>query len=244
MRERAVSNTLGFIVIFSLVLFSLVLVSTAGLGGLQDTRDATMSLNAEQSMESLGNAIEDVHRENESRRTASMRLGRGTLETGEETEITVTNGTDGFTQTIDPIVYRLDDTKIAYEGSAIVREQEQGARTLRPPSFVLTDDEAIIPVVNTTSAASGSVGGTTAQVRLRRTGSETKVLDVDASEDVEIVVETTVLRAQAWERTLEDLDPSSDICTVSGGGTTVTCTKDVDGTLVTRHVQVEYAFEG
>lgn len=247
MSDRAVSNTLGFIVIFSLVLFSIALISTAGIQGLQDTRDATMSQNAELSMQNVADAVQDVHRENESRRTASIRLGRGTLQPGPLTTINVTvspsSGDDvELNGTFRPIVYRLDDTVIAYEGTSVIREQREGAALVREPSFVLEDDHVVVPVVNTTNATGGTVSGSTAQLEMRRTGSRTHQTVIDSgSPTVEIDVDSTELRTDVWE---EWLAPRTTSCTRIGPRK-LHCEKDLttgstSAAVVARHVEIEY----
>lgn len=247
--DRAVSNTLGFVIIFSIVLFSLALVSTAGLSGLQDTRDATMSRNAELSMLDVASAIEDVHRKGETRRTAGMRLGRGRLQPGDQVTINVSITETGggpvpgspWSIPIDPIVYQLEKTMISYEGTAVVREQAEGASSVREPAMIFNDDGAIVPLVATDAPENPTaIGSSTAQVRLRRSGANVYVIDETNPVNVTIGVNTTDHRADVWHDVLsEKVNGGCDV-----GQETVTCTQTgVDGPVIVRKVDVGYQIQ-
>lgn len=257
MTDRAQSNTLGFILLFSVLLASLGVVATAGVDTLESGRDVATSQNVEQSMVELAGAGTDVHRENVSVRTARMRLGNGQLRAGEETEITVEVGgnlaTVGGTQvdgvTLQPITYGLDGRQVTYEGTAVVRQQDGGSVLVREPDFHLDPDGGVVvvPVVNTTSVGDiDSVGGGNAEVRLLRGGANTTV--IDGASSFTLTVDPPAARVDAWETALESTAESSTDCSVDTPSDTVVydCSSlgPDEPTIVLRLVTVEFELSG
>lgn len=258
MTDRAQSNTLGFILLFSVLLASLGVVATAGVDTLESGRDVATSQNVEQSIRELADAGTDVHRENVSVRTARMRLGSGQLRVGEATEITVnTTDTTGVTDSVTigdtdvkevsarPITYSLDGRQVTYEGTAVVRQQDGGSVLVREPDFHLDPDGGVItvPVVNTTPVGdTDSVGGGQAEVRLLRNGANTTIIDGSDVNGFNLTVDPPAGRVDAWEAALESSAESSPDCSVDpspGGGMSYTCSPfNDDATIIVRHVKV------
>lgn len=241
MHNRAVSNTLGYVLLFAVVITSLTVVGTVGVGSLEDARDGTLLMNAEQSMQGVASAAGDVHREDVSR-TSRVRIRRGSLQPGDETTITVRvlDSSDGSTTTVTktfkPIVYRSKDVRVVYEGGAVIRQQDGGSVAIREPSYVLSQDRAIVPVVGTTpnSESSESVSGSNAQVHLSRLDSQVKQpTTLDSGDEITVQVDTSGRRTGAWNEILESV--SGPGCLMSGpasGPAEVTCTINSDDTAV------------
>ncbi|WP_226010298.1 DUF7289 family protein [Halomicrobium salinisoli] len=250
MTDRGQSNTLGFILLFSIVLASLGVVATAGVDTLESGRDVATSQNVEQSFRELAGAATDVHRENVSSRTARMRLGNGQLEVGEDTEITVdvdsTADTEVDELSVTPITYSIDDRDVTYEGTAVVREEGGGSILVRKPDFHLDADGGlvVVPVVQTSQVGdTASVGGGQAEVRLLRGDADVTVVRPDSSTDVTLTVDPPDSRVEAWETALES---ASDGCSVDSDGTEAwaECPVSDDDTVIVRHVEVEFEFGG
>lgn len=257
MTDRAQSNTLGFVLLFTVVLASLGVVATAGVDTLQSGRDVATSQNVEQSMVELAGAGTDVHRENVSTRTVRMRLGNGQLQVGDETQITVEVGGGHPTvggQTIDgvgvdPITYSLDGHQVSYEETAVVRQQDGGSVLVREPDFHLDPAGGVItvPVVNTTQVGdAASVGGGQAEVRLLRGEAGTRI--VDGAGTFTLTVDPPADRVGAWKTALQSTAESSGSCGVSVGGSGDTVSYDCSGlsdtTIVLRYVSVNFELSG
>lgn len=174
MNDRAVSNVLGYVLLFAVVLSSIIVVGTVGVDQLTDARDGTTALNAEFTMTGVASAVDDVHRENVSR-TSRVGLGGGSLEAGEQTTIKVDIGDDGSFELSDQtqsIVYRTGNTQIVYVAGAVFRMEEEGEVVVREPDYRVESDSAIIPIPLTEAESPGSaVSGSNAQIRLARAGS-------------------------------------------------------------------------
>lgn len=245
MDSRAVSNTLGFVLLFSIILFSIGVVATAGVDSIEGVRDATMSNNAGQSFQTLARDVEDVHREQVSARTVSMRLGQGSLRRGEPTTISVDvndNGTSEINETFTPLVYEIDDTRLVYESGAVIREENGGAVMVREPGWAFESDRIILPVVATSNDGSQSVSGSNAQIYLRRAASDPPI--VETGSDVAVEIDSTERREEIWYKWLDESTVVSCSsthpveCTVTMSGSS-TATK----TALVRFVAVEFEFD-
>lgn len=60
MNDRGVSDTLGFVFVFAIILSTVAVVTTIGMAGLQDTRDVERVNNAERAFDILGDNMEDI----------------------------------------------------------------------------------------------------------------------------------------------------------------------------------------
>ena len=242
MDNRAVSNTLGYVLLFAVVFASIAAVGTAGVESLTATRDATMAMNAEHTMTGIASAVDDVHDANVSR-TSRVRLGSGSLEVGEQTTINVDVGTDGsvdLTQSTRSIVYRTDNTRIVYVAGAIFRMQQEGQVVVHRPDYLLSGSGTILSLPATTSLNPGTVvSGTNARVFLnRKLGSATVV--TGSGTDVAIEFQTPSNRqARLWYQALDD--------EFSGGcggspptGSTVTCTQGSSSRVVVRTTVTDF----
>ncbi|MFB6301731.1 MAG: hypothetical protein ABEH78_02545 [Haloferacaceae archaeon] len=239
---RGVSDVIGFVFVFSLIVASVSIVSVVGLGGLQETRSTAHIENTELAFDVLANNIEDIQRRRAPARATEIRLGGGGLTTGNETVVRVT--VDGVTtnRTIEPIVYEFDDTRIVYESTAVLRSGRGGAVFVREPTFVLPDgstpNRTAIPLVDT-DVSDDRIGGRTT-VLVRTTPTSRSVINDTDDTTVTMKIETTEKRAAAWDRYLDDELPDSDPCS-HGGGEAVTCTFDTSRVVVSStQIVVDY----
>lgn len=258
MTERGVSDVVGFVLVFSLVLSMVTVVYAFGFTGLEDARDAERLSNAERVFDILADNLADIHRRGAPSRATEIKLADATLGYGSETRVTVEITNVGspvptYSTSLDPIVYSPSDSNVqlVYENGAVVRERPSvGGVLLREPSSVFRKDgdvqTVVIPFFQTRQTGTASVGGSGTR-RLRAEKAISEVLtarrnptsansDVDADPDdeyeVTYTVETTVARAPIWEEYLEErITWESNACSVSGD--TVTCVFGVERLYVT-----------
>jgi hypothetical protein len=192
MREdrRAVSNVLGFVLVFSLIVGSVGLVTVYGLGSLQDVRDYEQTNNAERAFDVLADNLDDVVHYRAPSRATEIKLSDASLRPGDPTTVTVeiTNGgspTPTYSVAIDPIVYSANgaNTRIVYANGAVIRQEPGGAVMVREPAPVFTDQDGervtVLPLVQTRLRSDGIGGSATVLVRADRVGSEPVVGDLD-----------------------------------------------------------------
>ncbi|AWB26239.1 DUF7289 family protein [Halococcoides cellulosivorans] len=229
MDNRAVSETLGYILVFAIVIVTISTVAIAGVGSLEASRDSASAANARTSMELVANAGEQVHQGQAPGRTVPLSTAGGTLRSGEEVTFTVSvDGTDPDDEVINasttPLVYEGNGATYVYVGGALLYEGGGGASMLRGPGWKL-DGPVILPIVQTTASGSSSVSGSSAIVELYRTNSQ--VLHNGSASSVTVEIDTvSEARAEAWRRMLNE-DAS---CSVSGE--TVDCTISTSNAIV------------
>lgn len=256
--ERAVSEVVGFVLVFALIVTTVGVVYVSGFSGLENARDAERVNNAERAFDVLADNIADLYRGESPNRATELNLAESNLRFGEPTNfrVTITNsklGSPTYSDNLDPIVYTAQgrSTEIVYENGAVIRDDQSGAIMQKRPPFVFTStgskEVAILPLIQTRSYGGASVAGS-GTVLIRTELALSEVMNNDHVEvadetgitpsthyEVEFVLETTPNRAVVWERYLENELESelgeSNPCSV--GDDTVTCSFDVDKLYVT-----------
>ena len=263
MADRAVSDVLGFILIFSLIGLAVGIVSLTGFAGLNDRRDAEQVNNAERAFEILADNIEDLYRRSAPRRATEIELAGAQLSSAEPTrvEVNVTNlkksDSPPNVKVLNPIRYSAPDgTTLVYENGAVIREDLNGGAVMkREPNMVFSNQggskTAILPIISTSRAA--SIGGeTTALIRTQSGGSA--VLDryddptsppplvTGTQYEVHLKITTSPERAEVWRDHLNETvrtgysipKTEPDPCTITPPATdTVVCEFAVDQVSVT-----------
>lgn len=239
MPDRAVSEAIGFVLVFTLIVLTVSMATVFGFSTLEDARTAEQLSNTERAFDVLAHNQEDMFVRGAPSRATEIRLADATLSLAGESEFTVTIGGDDYRATTTPLVYSVDNAEIVYEHGAVLRtDHDTGSLSRDPPGRV--GDKTIIHLVNT-SAQTGTVSVAGSGSHLVRTvhGSTSVLYHDDAQgADVDIEIETTEARASAWERYWED---DFNDCSVNGG--TLTCNDlDTEEILLVEHT-VSLAFE-
>ncbi|MEF8801808.1 MAG: hypothetical protein V5A38_13215 [Halolamina sp.] len=229
--RRGVSETIGFVLVFSLIVLTVGVVLTAGYGGLQDARDAERVNNAERAFDVFADNVEDITHHGAPSRGTEIRLAEATISSGPPTYLNVSgfnaSGTNRFTTgnySIDPVVYRAEDTRVRYSAGAVTRIQTDGAGMVEPPEFVLSQDHVIVPIIQL-SVEEGAVSGSkTVLVRTERNIRRDVVDDSGTVDTLRLNISTPA--PDPWEQYLERQGMN---CTRLGAGggerAKLTCTK-------------------
>ncbi|QLG29862.1 hypothetical protein HUG10_19830 (plasmid) [Halorarum halophilum] len=250
MVDRAVSDTLSFVLVFTLIISSVGVATVYGIGSLQETRDFERVNNAERAFEILADNLHEIHAHDAPNRATELKLADAQLKRGETTRMTVeiTNAQSPnprFSVDTDPIVYTAagTDTSIVYSNGAVIREDRDGAILKREPRLLFGtsggETTAVIPFIETRIRSGGVGGSSTVLIRAERASSDLIIGDVepDASAnpnvgetyDVTMTIETTTKRGPVWDRYLDNqLEPmtgSMNSCSESTG--IVTCSFSV-----------------
>jgi len=183
-RDRAVSETIGFVVTFSMILLMVGLVYTAGTSALTDLKTAEQTENAEYAVEALAETLGTLER-GDPARTSELRIGGGSFGVTEGTTLDISvAGTAPFSRslTLNGLSYRREETTVAVSGGAVIRTDRDAAVMLREPSFVCTPDRAVISVVTMTNAGDTERIGTSGSVVVEaRTVNQTLLYPDDPS---------------------------------------------------------------
>jgi len=227
---RAVSDLIGFILVFALVVSVVAIISIAGLSTLESARDAEQTDNAERAFEVLSDNVDDVVERGAPSRATEISLNDNAVSLGEETNIEIRDPDNGAgdpsflinrTFKIRPVIYDAGDTELVYIMGAVFRDERRGGTVLDSWSPVLEPGRTHIPVVNTKSATGGtqSVQSSTVLVRAVSNQRVLEVANESASFD-DVWINVTSPRRDLWFRML-DAESALDCSTV--GAQTVEC---------------------
>jgi|AntRauMinimDraft_4_1070384.scaffolds.fasta_scaffold00059_66 hypothetical protein len=199
---RGLSDVVGFVLVFGLIVSAVAVVSVGGFQVLEDARDSQQATNAEQALDVLDGNVEDLAVRGAPRRSTEILLSDAELTFGDPVTFNVTaGGTNYYATNVTPLVYRTDGgAELVYVNGAVLRQHGDDAYLANEPR-VSAGDRTFVPFV-VTSAHSGGASATNARRVLVRTivnGREVRTFD-----DPDVELNITTPRAAAWERYLED----------------------------------------
>ncbi|WP_188876718.1 DUF7289 family protein [Halarchaeum grantii] len=221
--ERGVSDVVGFVLVFGLIIGTVGAVYTTGLSGLQDARDAERLSNAEVAFDVLDSNADDVLHRGAPARATEIKLSDARIGPGDPVTVNVSAGPNAsVSREITPIVYSADDTDIVYVQGAVIRSQRSGGVMLRP-SGIRTGERALFPIVDTYFPVGTTVGGQTrALVRFRvPTPSDRAVRTLTTATNDTVTVTVQTSRTDPWRRHLDAYDNTT--CDGDAANDTVTC---------------------
>lgn len=251
---RAVSDVLGYVLVFSLIVVSVGSVTVFGFQGLQDARDFEQVNNAERAFDIFADNMDDVARHGAPSRATEIKLADAELRFGDPVTVNVSavntaTPSDGFTREYEtrPIVYDANTgTEIAYESGAVVRSQSGGSVMVRDPDLVLSQELVVVPLAVTRVDADGTgtslSGSTTALIRADHAVSRVVASRTSGTYDT-VYLNVTSAHPKAWQRHLDAYDAVS--CTVGAppNEQTVYCTLSSVDRVYVSTVEIDVAFE-
>jgi hypothetical protein len=224
MDDRAVSDVVSYVLIFSMVSVTVGVVSVAGVASLQDVRDVEQVSNTERAFEVLADNLEDLHREGAPTRATEISLANGGLSTTSEATINVsgwnTNGNLLFSTgnvTSDVIRWRAtgdNPEELAYEFGAVIRSSLSGGIVTRQGPFNFDSDRTIIPIVQTRATNPSQRGE--GIVRVRGARSLPSIVHRGSTTLDSLWLNMTTDHGTAWQHYL-DTSPGTD-CTLEQAG--------------------------
>lgn len=212
MDERALSDVVGYVLIFGLVLLTATGAVALGSSGLMDIRDVEQVNNAEAAFDILAENVDDHVHSRATGRSTELKVADANLYFGdrESTYVNVTPAGGGTTTTYytdgEPIVYESrGGSKIVYSNGALFREDGDGSYMFREPEFRIGENRTVL--------SQTEIRGNDAQLSVRgsrtvliRTEQRTPRLYQNASADeydVTIEILTDDVRADTWKEYLE-----------------------------------------
>lgn len=248
MTDRAVTEVLGFVMVFALIVSTVGIVYMGGMSALTDTRDTERLNNAERAFDVLADNFQQLGRGEAPSRATEIRIADGQLSTTRNYPL-LTNRTgdpDGETR-LNPVAIEYSTggaERIVYESGAVIRTSGDGSGVmLREPDLLFDESRTVLRYIEPRGSAQAIGGTTTVHVRALITTVET--LDAGTpGEPVRIRLHTASDRADIWEEYFEsELDWESDPCmteAVDEEVTVVECEFDTDTVYVSQvRMQVE-----
>lgn len=247
--ERAISDALGFILVFAIIISTVAVVYVGGFNSLDNARQYERMNNAERAFEVFADNVEDITQRGAPSRATEIKLSEASLEAGQTREIEVNVTREGTPSKnlsnvvqYQPVVYESQtdrSNRMVYDLGATFRASSGGTTMSTEPQWILTESRVIIPLVQTVSTGTTSIAGSeTVLVRTTSAGSDVLVENTTAQSHVYINV--TSPRADAWESYMSD-NEAVDCRRLATNE--VSCEmEDVDIVYVTNH-QINYEFD-
>ena len=208
--RRAVSETLGYILVFSLVISTIGTVMIFGFSGLEDRQSVEQVNNVERAFDVLADNFDDMRRYEDPSRATEIRLAGGTLSLGEKVNITVGQGSNGVidgNQTrvrLEPLIYESDGGIVVYEAGMVFRSDSERSLSRTETPIVLGESAAVVPITKT--EPDGETTGITSEQTILVEGTRTEPESIDSrtieADGEELWIEIDSPRADAWERQL------------------------------------------
>lgn len=215
--RRAVSETLGYILVFSIIVTTIATATVFGFTGLEDRQAAEQVTNVERAFDVLADNFADISRYEDPSRATEVRLAGGTV--GFDDPVTITVGqwdpdsetfVDGERKnvTFQPLVFQSDGGEVIYESGVVFRGSQSRSIARSPLPFVVGEETALVPVTATSQrSTTTAVGGeqTTLIVGERRPNTRTlanRTVKIDENSDNKLAVRIESARADGWERQL------------------------------------------
>jgi hypothetical protein len=232
--ESGLSDTIGFVLTFGVVVTSVGLVSVVGLGQLQDFSTDQQLRNAQTTFELIARSFDEIEEGQTDTRTDALELDGGQVFVNRTSTATVSVERPGTnyeaTLPLNALVYRAEGTEIVYENGATFRGSSDWDSGIlnHEPGLVCRDRGAVISVVTLSPESENAFGGAGT---LRVTGREqnTTLLyptadsgpgSADSATGVEVDIDSP--RSSQWRDyfrdTRFDVDGSGDTATVSCDG--------------------------
>ncbi|MFB6074434.1 MAG: hypothetical protein ABEJ89_05435 [Haloarculaceae archaeon] len=212
MDDRAVSEVLSYVLVFTLILASIAVVSVSGLGTLRSARDATQINNAERAFDVLADNMADVYERAAPSRATEINVGSASLYTGENVTINVTARDADTPERIDasverttrPLIFRGEGgAKLVYVGGMVFRQDRGGGIVLNRAPVVARSDRVYVPVLGLRTNGTRSFSGSTVLVRANERRSNVPIADT-AGRYENVTVNVTSPRASLWRSALSD----------------------------------------
>ena len=245
--DRAVSEIVGFILVFSLVLGTITAVYVGGLASLDTTRDAERATNAERAFDVLANNFQQLGRGEAPRRATEIKLEDADLTLGDRHALNVNASGTLVVTSSRPLTYDSGSgTWITYEHGAVIRvDRDGGTSMLREPDFLITPERTVIRNIELRGGRQQVGGSTTVLVRAERGQPQqiypTAGTDAELNEPANLTLQTEPERVDAWLRYLEERSSISNCrTTLVDERSQINCDLDVEAQRVARtRVEVE-----
>lgn len=253
--DRAVSEVLGFVFVFSLVVSSVALVSLVGFEVLEDTRDNEEVNNAVRAFDVLRDNLADIHRQGAPSRATEISLQDAQLRVGDPVLFNVT-GVDTDTGIVSktgflsqPIIFdSQSDQDVVYSGGAVFLETRDGGVMLQEPPAIFQSDRFVYPIIQTRAVGDVvSLGGSTVRIRAENSLRQPLRNDfTDSASDFDyLVVNITSQRSDLWRDYLEE-QPDTSCVVPKENNVRCTVGKGVSGpgTVYVSRTVIQYKLEG
>ncbi|AHG00820.1 hypothetical protein HALLA_09340 [Halostagnicola larsenii XH-48] len=208
--ERAVTELVGFVLVFGTVVLAVALVSVVGVQSL-DLHDQHQSAReVDRALIGLAGDFDDIARyEGVHERTHQLPVRGGRIETGESgprVDLAVEHGDRIETESwqLGSLVYEDGSTAVAYEGGGVFRLSNMGERTpVVEPRLACTDGIALVSLVTIAEDGGSYRSDGPIPITATETGASYRKTFSDVR-SLEVAVDTDGTDAHGWEGAFDE----------------------------------------
>jgi len=254
--DRAVSDLIAFVIVFSLIITSVGITYTYGLSTLNEYQEDEQKRNAERAFIALSDNLGDIEDRQVEGRSGELRLSGGTISVQEDTRINVSapNWNRSF-RGVGALTYEYEDTRIEYESGAVFRRDGDNRRVmLSEPEFQCSGSHAVVSIVSLSESEETAYSSDgTAQViaeldrrylRYPLNRSTTASSDTASVDYVDVTVDSS--KTEGWSDYFEDEEGWRDQNDADPDEETFRCGEDdsEDVDLYVRQTVIDIRFIG
>lgn len=230
--DSAVSETVGYILMFSIVILSMSFIYTMGYPVLQKNIEASVFENAEQSFIVLQSHMKRVAFDQAPVKIMKMKLHSSTISMSNGSSIVVSYDNNSFSYDTGKIEFSKDEKLLAYENGGVWKQNAPSETLMvsQPPIYtgrvdnINTTTIAVISIQGHHSAAGSGI----ASISMKHNGSSLLTPDYP----VNVTVQINSMYASQWAKYLEG--EGFDI--ISSNSSTVSARRDDTMLVIGNHV--------
>lgn len=217
MSDRAVSELVGFILIFGIIMTGGTLIMMVGQDQISDINEAEQINNADNAMTLIGQSLNGLDQTRSASTVGTINLDEGSLASTSDSDVTVTVENDTnprtWSQTDDDVptgglTYSYEDTVIRYENGMVLRSDRGNGIARTGPRMRCSSEQAIASIVSFRTAGDRQLGSGRASVvgyhnrtellhPVNRTGSGSSLNATN------ITVQVTTDHEDVWDRQMD-----------------------------------------
>jgi hypothetical protein len=205
--ESAVSESIGYLLILGIMIFSIGIIFVVGYPALQNSMDDAHMQNMERGFIVMGKSIDRVAEQEAPTQSVELNLKGGTLTTYNTASISIiytyTNDTATLPRTwgITTVTYKYHgDKQIGYEFGGVFENIGQEGYVLKDPQMI-SSQTFIIPIVNVYSSGTAIGGDGLAKALIY--GGESTLTPYSDIKKINITVTSNYYKG--WEKYLKKL---------------------------------------
>lgn len=226
--SAGVSETIGFVIVMSIIFLSIGMVYANAIPVLEDTQEAEHISNSQKTFNTLQNNLNEVVERDVPRRGTEIRLYESTVTADEQTFwMNVSNETSPApsdfvrNRTSSNIMYKHEGERIIYENGAIIRSSRNrnGSGMIKEPDWTVRESNGDVTVLirYMRVISSGTISGDgTVLIRARDFGRRNPI-EEELRNKKEMTIRIKSEHAGAWERYFEELAEVDSGITVNTG---------------------------
>jgi flagellin-like protein len=201
-KDKGVSEVVGYILTFSIVIVAVTLIYTSGMPMVEQTSETAVLQSMKTSFISLQSNVKKVALDQSPVRTVKFNLIKGSIGANKSAgSITVNVSGTLYNQSFGNIEYTIGSKKVIYENGAVIESTTGGNIIISDPPIYFTNytgnKNVFISVINV--SGDFSAGGGIAEMHLRHDNT-----NVSIYKDKDVTINIASSYQDAWDRYLNE----------------------------------------